>query len=426
MVEQTKQPPITKIGYIAVSSYLQGSVVTYNQIRQVNSFLPVEIILEKVDNTSGQTLSDLVNSFETAVKNLHDKNISYIILDSPSSIIVPWCLGKYLKENTDIHCDKVERWEHMKFFCRNNSLGYKGSPNNLLLIVRNLYRFIDLNSGRGIDDITSSLKTNAYSGLKLPSKIFTILETNDNAAMIENDKLKSACKSLGIDTIEIPVTYKYDDSLFNGVYEFNDIETATKNLNDWIDIINKGESTGFSVAVNGFQDSAFSNTMISTKLKLNPINGKTNSTLYEALNNTEGTNSRFLSNNYNYGRITDANNNQINFPLKIVQFSTKRGDYAVFNNLLTGMSGILPSEYFDLDPSTNYRPALCTLEIIQYILADVNGTTDVFIGVQDNRFRFDKETGRSRVCALLSSTNLPANSFESNELPTLYLNEPFE
>jgi hypothetical protein len=432
MVEKTQQQGLsqpavrTKIGYVATATSLQGSDVTYNKIRQVNNVLPVDIILEKVDNTSGQTITDLVNSFETAVTKLKNNDISYIILDAASSIIVPWCLGKYLKENTDILCDKVERWKHMKFFCLNNSLGYKGSLTNLLLIVRNLYRFVDVNSGASLDDITFSLKTNAYSGLKLPSKIFTVLETNDNAAMIENEQLKSACKSLGIDTVEIPVTYKYDDSAFNGIYEFNNIETATRNLNDWIDMINKGESTGFSAAVNGNLGDAFTNTIINTKLNLSPINGKQNSTLYEALNNTEGTNSRFLGNNYSYNRVDDANNKTLNTPLKIVQYSTSSSWHAVFNNILTRISGILPSEFFDTDPSTYYERALCALEIIQYILADVNGTTDVFTGLQDNRFRFDKETGRSRVCALLQSTNTPANTFELSELPKLYLNKPFE
>ena len=109
--------------------------------------------------------------------------------------------------------------------------------------------------------------------------------------------------------------------------------------------------------------------------------------------------------NYTYGSV-----NNITIPfLPITQYSGSLFSRNVWNPILDYL-GYLP-------PFGGIYSPLIFIEIIGYIVAEYNNTLNVFSGLQDNRFRFDTLTQRSRISALLAYTITPPGTFnivESN------------
>lgn len=363
--------------------------------------------------------------------------INRFIFLMTSTIIVNWSLGIGLLENEGIYCDKIERWSNCKFFCQNNTLFYKENTSNILLIVSNLYRMYDVESGQEIDDFIKIIVNEIYKNIPLPKKIYSIVQVGDNASESLSKKLNNTCKSLGISIVEIPVRVITDpdpikQEIYGGLFEF--IDESSGLLNSWIkDLNTTNETTGISVIVTGSEGDAFTNTMLNTNLNLNNLDSglPVNATLYQILEdttlpvsffggnplylNSRNIRNKFLGTNYIYSEL----NVSVSAPkpkiptLPIDQYNTIYSTKTVFNPILTKVNGYLPD-------SINYNLTLAIIETIEYILAESIGEINAFNGAQDNRFRFDLLTQRSRVSALLEYLYYPANSFDpvSNGLRT--------
>ncbi len=409
------------IGFICDNSRLDD----YINLRQINTYLPVQIVLKNIGDIISQPLFTTINQVEDAVRELNSQGITNFIFNFSSNVIVNWALGKGLKENEGIYCDKIERWANSTFFCQNNSLVYEGNTSNLLLVVSNLYRFTDIESGQDVPDIIEILTKEIYSSVPLPKIIYNILQSGDNASLNVTDKLVECGKLLGFEVINVPVRLVEDpdplkQAVFAGLYEF--IDGSEQILNGWINTLNTtSESTGLYIAVNGNFADAFSNTLLNTNLNLLNVDTglPVDATLYQILSDTTGNTSifggnpevlpsrnirnKFLATNYVYFQLTDTSLIQLP-PLAVDQYSVTFSTRNIFNPILTKVAGYLPG----YDGQTN---ALVNIEIVEYILAKEQNGLNVFNGAQDNRFRFDLRTQRSRVSALLEYTIIPANTF---------------
>lgn len=412
----------------------------YLNLRQINSYFPVEIIFENIGDTLEQTLLESVNKIEEAVKRLHMKGVRNFIISQSSILIINWVLGEGIIGNEGIYCDKIERWQDSRFFCTYNSLSYEGNTSNLLLVVNNLYRFADVESGRQDSDIIEIFINELYKNLQLPQRIYNIIQVGDNASESTSKTLSEACKILNINFINIPVRLIQDpdpikQDIFGGLYEF--IDGSESILNLWVRTLNTtDETSALSVAVNGGFIDAFTNTLLNTNLNLLNIetNIPVNATLYQTLNDTVGNTSiyggdqlflssrnlrnRFLTTNYSYREIETLPPKDKNHPLDIAQYKPTFSTRTVFNPILTKVSGFLPGNDGTLRPLAN-------IEIVEYILSTMAGTFDVFNGVQDNRFRFDLRTHKSRISALIEYFIIPANTFV-DESKGLRLNKNFD
>jgi hypothetical protein len=413
------------IGFICDNTTLER----YIRLRQINTYLPVEIVLFNLGDIISQPLFTTINQVEDAVRELNSKGINNFILNFSSNLIVNWALGIGLNKNEGIYCDKIERWANSTFFCQNNTLAYEGNNSNLLLVVSNLYRFTDVQSGKDNADVIDIFTKEIYVNVPLPKKIYNIIEAGDNASINLSNLLVEAGKTLGFEVVDIPVRLIQDpdpakQAIFGGLYEF--INGSEQILNSWISILNTTtETTGLSVAVNGNFNNAFTNTLLNTNLKLlNVDNGlQVNATLYEALNDTTqpisiyGGNplvlssrtirNKFLASNYSYQPLSDTNVISLT-PLQIEQFRTFYNTRNIFNPILTKVAGFLPGD-------NGLNIPLVNIEIVEYIYSKAQGLINSFNGAQDNRFRFDLRTQRSRISALLAYFIIPANSFESIE-----------
>ena len=129
------QQPL-KIGFITIKS----NYSSYYNIRQANTYLPVEIVYLSAGDSLELTLNELVNNVENAVLQLNTQGINNIIFGLSSNIIINWALGIGLNNNEGYFCDKIERWENITFFCSDNSLAINGNTNDLLSIVSNFVR----------------------------------------------------------------------------------------------------------------------------------------------------------------------------------------------------------------------------------------------------------------------------------------------
>ena len=410
---------LCKIGFI----YSKDSKYCYDQIRQITTYLPIDLLSKEFGDILTEELPTLINKLENSVSELYKKGVRRFLLSGTSNIFVPWVLGKYLTTNENIFCDKKERWVDCKFFFPNNSLEYKGNEFNLFLIARNIYRFSDINSGEDIINIIAALKTEVFVNIPLPKVVFEIIQVEDNASEYTDKILNLAFEGLDIVPVKIPVKIISDpdpikQEKFGGLAVF--INGSEKILNDWIKILNtSNESVGLSIAISGdFQD-AFTNTILNTNLDLlNVTTGEpVNATLYQIFEDitkptsifggdpsvlsTRNNRNKILTTNYIYIKLVSG---QEIPPLPVDQYNNIYNAIDIFNPILTKVNGNLPG---DTDPVL-----LANIESIEYILAEYKGELDIFNGAQDNRFRFDLLTQRSRISALVEYSYYPANSFD--------------
>lgn len=406
----------------------------YTNLRQVNSYLPVTLVKSVYGSLTEDDKATLINGIENSVRELYDTGVRHFLLNASSSILVPWILGQLLLTNENIVCDKIERWSDCKFFLINNTMAYEGNTTNIFLVARNVYRFVDITSGGTSADAETCLKTivfNSSGTYNQPTKIFEIVEVSDNASVNSINILNGALNALGIPYVTIPVQFTVDtnpinEAKYGGIYEFVDGSEAL--LNEYISILNTTEEyVGLSIAVNGGLNDAFTNTFLNTNLNLNNLDTPTatvNATLFDIcqdITNTTtsifGGNSTYLSSrdnrnrligtNYSYNFTSNADLSNPDVPvLPIAQWSNILNATVVFNPILSKVQGALPGRNFS-------TVTLAQIEIIEWILASLNGTLDVFNGAQDNRFRFDLETQRSRINALLAYYYTPADTFEA-------------
>ena len=408
-----------KIGII----YSKDSKSNYDQLKQITTYLPINLLPEEFGDSITEELPTLINKLESSVSELYNKGVRRFLLGGPSSVFVPWILGKYLTTNENIFCDKKERWVDCKFFFPNNSLAYKGNTLNIFLIARNIYRFIDLTSGGDVPDIIDALKTQVFVDIPLPKVVFEIIQVGDNASENSIKNLDLAFKGLDIVPVKIPVKIISDpdpikQEKFGGLAVF--IDGSEKILNDWIKILNtSNESVGLSIAVNGGLADSFTNTILNTNLDLlNVTTGEpVNATLYQIFEDitkptsifggdpsvlsTRDKRNKNLGTNYTYYKLVSG---QEIPPLPVDQYNNIYNAIDIFNPILTKVNGNLPG---DTDPVL-----LANIESIEYILAEYKGELDIFNGAQDNRFRFDLLTQRSRISALVEYSYYPANSFD--------------
>lgn len=416
-----------KIGFI----YTENTKINYEKLRQINTYLPVDLIPKEFGSTLIDELPTLINKLEESVRELYNQGIRKFLLNGSSSIFINWALGKFLQTNENIYCDKIERWVDCQFFIPNNSMSYEGNTLNIFLIVRNLYRFSDITSGQSVEDIILCLNTEIFKDISLPNKIFEIIQVGDNASGNSINNLNEALVALDIVSVKIPVKLVTDpdpikQEKFGGLFEF--INGSEHILNDWISILNtSNETVGLSIAVNGGLTDAFTNTFLNTNLNLLNLDTglPVNATLYEICQditnsssifggnptvlNTRNIRNKLIGTNYTYFYTNNATETNPDVPpLAIAQFNNTFNPLPIFNPILSKVSGELPGKESNEASITSAQ-----IEMLEYILADLNVELDVFNGVSDNRFRFDLTTGRSRISALLAYSYLPANTFNT-------------
>lgn len=415
------QQPL-KIGFITIKS----NYSSYYNIRQANTYLPVEIVYLSAGDSLELTLNELVNNVENAVLQLNTQGINNIIFGLSSNIIINWALGIGLNNNEGYFCDKVERWENITFFCSDNSLAINGNTNDLLSIVSNLYRFADVLSGARTADTENIYKTNIFKDISLPEKVFYIYELGDNASEISLQKTIDVSKILNFQVVKIPVKISVDSdpirqAIFGGIAEF--IGNSDQLLNDYINILNTTKNTaGIGFAVNGALNDTMTNTILTTRFSL--LNLDTGlpvlTTLFEIFTDitlntsifggnpsllpSRNSRNKFINSNYTWSRVISNTDPTFTIPpLPINQYSDIYNPYLIYNPNILKVSGILPNlEYYGVSYA---------LETIEYILA-VNSNISVFNGVSDNKFRFDYKNNRTRICALLIYYYNLANTFD--------------
>lgn len=411
-----------KIGFITIKS----NYSSYYNIRQVNTYLPVEIVHISVGDSLELTLNELVNNVENAVLEFNTQGINKIIFGLSSNIIINWALGIGLNNNEGYFCDKVERWASITFFCSDNSLAINGNTNDLLSIVSNLYRFADVLSGARTLDTENIYKTNIFKDISLPEKVFYIYELGDNASEISLQKTINVSKILNFQVVKIPVKISVDpdpirQAIFGGIAEF--IGNSAQLLNDYINILNTTtNTTGIVFAVNGALNDTMTNTILTTRFSL--LNLDTGllvlTTLFEIFTDitlntsifggnplllpSRNSRNKFINSNYTYERVISNTDPTFTIPpLPINQYNDIYNPYLIYNPNILKVSGILPNfEYYGVSYA---------LETIEYILA-VNSNISVFNGVSDNKFRFDLKNNRTRICALLIYYYTLANTFD--------------
>lgn len=385
----------------------------YDNIKQITTFYSVELIKIVIGDTQIQTTEQLVNNLENIVRDLRDnQGITKFLLDLSSNIIVSWALGDTLIYNNGYYCDKKERFEDCKFFCSDNSLSYNNSPFELLLIVRNLYRFADVTSGQSTADIV-----NTYNNILYPNGIpdiqYVIYQLGDNASESSLTQIQNVGNILNIPTILIPFQVIIDPNpinqqIFGGLCV--SINNSFDTLNEYVnDLNNTNKNVLINFIINGFYNNSLTNTILNYPILINSIHIPT--TMFEIFINisnipTQNARNRFIGSNYNYSQINNIllpiSAQQIP-PLPITQYSNNLDTRIIWNPILDRL-GFLP-------PYGGSGSSIINIEIIAYIFNENNNSLRTFCGIQDNRFRFDQLTQRSRISALLVYYTVLANTF---------------